>query len=251
MNKEFLERYKRNIMLEQLGIEGQQKLCNSKVLVIGSGGLGSPVLMYLSASGVGEIGVVDFDVVDLSNLQRQIIHTTADINIQKVKSAKAKMEAINPNIKVTTYNLKVLEENIYDLIKNYDFVVECTDNFDAKFLINRACVKSNIAYSFGGIFKFSGQSMTIIPNKSACYSCIFNVPPPKDLEISNPAGILGSVAGVIGTIQATETIKYLLGIGENLINTLLTFDALNMEFRKVKFKPNIECQVCGSNKDEI
>lgn len=249
LTEEDLERYSRHIILQDVDIDGQIKIMNSKILIIGAGGLGSPVALYLAAAGIGEIGIIDGDVVDLSNLQRQIIHTTNDINIPKVESAKAKMLAINPNIKVNTYNTMVNSTNILDLIKEYDFIIDGTDNFASKFLINDACVFANKPYSHGGILRFGGQTMTIKPNESACYACVFDSPPPKDvIPTCSTAGILGSVAGILGTIQATEALKYVVGIDTPLYNSLLSFDAKTMNFRKINLAKNPKCRVCGDNK---
>lgn len=249
LTDEDLERYSRHIILQDVDIEGQMKIMSSKILIIGAGGLGSPVALYLAAAGIGEIGIVDADVVDLSNLQRQIIHTTQDIKTPKVESAKAKMLAINPNIKVTTYNTMVDSANILDLVKEYDFVIDGTDNFSSKFLINDACVLANKPYSHGGILRFGGQTMTIKPNESACYACVFDAPPPKNAAPTcSTAGILGSVAGMLGTIQATEALKYVVGIDTPLYNSLLSFDAKTMNFRKINFVKNPKCRVCGENK---
>lgn len=245
-NDSFLERYSRNIILQEVGIEGQQKISNSSVLVIGAGGLGSPALLYLAAAGVGRLGVVDFDNVDLSNLQRQIIHFTPDVGKPKVLSAKEKIELLNPDVKVEIYRELLTSENIREIIRNYDFVIDGTDNFRSKFLINDACFFENKPLSHGGILRFFGQTMTIIPGKTACYRCIFNAPPPKNaVPTCSQAGILGSIAGILGTIQATEALKYIIGIGELLTNTLLTFDAKNFNFRKIKLTKQKNCRLCG------
>ncbi len=248
MNDAQVERYARHIILKDIGIEGQEKLLNSRVLIIGAGGLGSPIALYLAAAGVGTIGIVDNDVVDLSNLQRQIIHTTKDIGIPKVISAKEKMSAINPDITINTYELFINKDNILEIIKDYDFVIDGSDNFATKFLINDACVLSNKPFSHGGILRFSGQTMTILPKKSACYACVFDSPPPPDsTPTCSSAGVLGSIAGILGTIQATEAIKYITDSGELLSDKLLIFDALSMDFDKISFKKNEECRVCGKN----
>ncbi len=243
---EELERYSRHIILEDVGIEGQDKIMDSKILIIGAGGLGSPVALYLAAAGVGEIGIVDGDVVDLSNLQRQVIHATKDIGVPKCESARAKMIAINPHIKVNTYKKFVDASNLLELVSGYDFIIDGTDNFSAKFLINDACVLANKPYSHGGILRFGGQTMTIKPNESACYACVFDRPPPKDaVPTCSSAGILGAIAGMLGTIQATEALKYIVGAGQPLYNSLLSFDAKTMNFRKINFKKNPKCRVCG------
>jgi molybdopterin/thiamine biosynthesis adenylyltransferase len=247
-SEEELERFSRHIILEEVGIEGQEKIINSKVLVIGAGGLGSPIALYLSAAGVGEIGIIDGDVVDLSNLQRQIIHTTEEVGTPKVESAKRKMLAINPHIKVNTYQTMVSAESILNLIAPYDFVIDGTDNFATKFLINDACVLANKPYSHGGILRFTGQTMSVDPHKSACYACAFNAPPPpNEVPTCSSAGILGAVAGILGTIQATEALKYITNVGTPLFNSLLSFEAKSMTFRTVRFKRNPKCRVCGDN----
>lgn len=244
---EELERYSRHIILEDVGIEGQEKILNAKVLIIGAGGLGSPVALYLAAAGVGEIGIVDGDVVDLSNLQRQVIHTTADVGVAKVLSAKAKMQAINPNVKVNVYQTMLDASNILEIVKGYDFVIDGTDNFSAKFLINDACFIAKKPYSHGGILRFGGQCMTIKPGKSACYACVFDSPPPANaVPTCSSAGILGAVAGMLGTIQAAEALKYIVGVGEPLYNKLLSFDAKTMNFRTIQFKKNPKCRVCAN-----
>lgn len=247
---EQIERYSRHIILKDVGGKGQQKILNSKILIIGTGGLGAPAALYLAAAGVGTLGLVDGDVVDITNLQRQVIHFTPDINKLKVISAKEKINLINPDVNVVTYNMRVFADNISEIIKDYDFVIDGTDNFPAKFLINDACVIQCKPFSHGGILRFDGQTMTYIPG-SACYRCVFDQPPPKGaVPTCSEAGILGSVAGILGTIQATEALKYILGLGELLNNRLLIFNALNMNFRTVKFKRNPNCKIC-SDKPEI
>lgn len=242
------ERYARHLVLEGFGEVGQKRLLEAKVLVIGTGGLGSPVTLYLAASGVGTIGLVDSDVVDLSNLQRQIIHTTKDLNRLKVESAKDKASAINPEIKINTYHMFVDANNIRSLIREYDFIVDCTDNFGCKFLINDACVLEQKPFCHGAILRFGGQLMTYVPKKGPCYRCVFEDLPPKDsVPTSKEVGIVGVVPGVIGTLQATEVIKYFIGSGDLLVGYLLTYDALTMTFRKVKISNNDECLVCGKN----
>ncbi len=241
-----LERYSRHIILQRVGIEGQQKIMAGRVLIIGVGGLGSPAALYLAAAGVGTIGLVDADRVELSNLQRQIIHFTDDLNKAKVDSAREKMEALNPDVKVRAYPVRVDAANILDIIKDYDFVIDGTDNFPAKFLINDACVLQGIPFSHGGILRFAGQTLTVLPGKSACYRCLFPEPPPANAVPScSQAGILGVIAGMLGTIQAAEALKFLIQQGELLTNTLLTFDALTMNFRKVRVQKRSTCLVCG------
>ncbi len=241
-----IKRYEKHLILDELGYSGQLKLLNSKILIIGAGGLGSPVALYLASAGIGTIGIADGDNVDLSNLQRQIIHFTKDIGISKVNSAKEKMKAINPNTNVITYNIYLNKSNIIDIVSKYDFIIDCCDNFATKFLINEACVLTNKPFSHGGIFKFTGQTMTILPKKSACYACIFDSPPPKGSTPScSTSGILGTIPGILGTIQATEAIKYITNCGQLLTNQLLTFDALNMDFRKISLEKNNHCKICS------
>jgi len=243
--EEQLKRYSRHIVLQDMGIEGQQRIMKGKVLIIGVGGLGSPVALYLAAAGVGTIGLVDEDVVDLANLQRQVIHFTPDIGKPKVVSAKEKIKEINPEVKTVIHKERVFADNIKGFIEDYDFIIDNTDNFPAKFLINDACVLEKKAFSHGGVLRFNGQTMTYIPGK-ACYRCVFKTPPPKDtVPICSQVGILGAVAGMLGTIQAAEALKYLIGKGELLTNRLLIFDALNMNFRTVNIKRNISCPICG------
>jgi len=256
--EEQIERYSRHIILKGVGGKGQQKLLGGKVLIIGAGGLGSPIALYLAAAGVGTIGIADADVVELSNLQRQIAHQTKDIGAPKVLSARDKMEAMNPDVRVNTYHTWINADNIPDIINGYDFVIDSTDNFAAKFLINDACVLAGKPYSHGGILHFVGQTLTIIPGESACYRCIFPTPPPKDsIPTCSQAGVLGVLPGVIGMMQATEALKYLLGMGDLLTGRLLVYDALAMTFRTVKVRRNPRCPICGENptitelKDEL
>ena len=246
---EQLERYSRHIILKEIGAKGQKKLLAGKVLIIGAGGLGAPAAMYLAAAGVGTIGIADADEVDLSNLQRQIIHATADVGKAKVKSAKETMEALNPDITVNTYRTFVDSSNILELIKDYDFIIDGTDNFPAKFLINDACVMAGKPFSHAGIIRFKGQLMTYVPGRGPCYRCVFREPPPKDaVPTCKQAGVVGAMGGVIGSLQAMEAVKYLTGAGELLTGQLLTFDALTMDWRKVKLPKNTHgCAVCGDH----
>ncbi len=245
-SEEQIERYSRHIILEQVGVEGQQKLLASKVLIIGAGGLGAPAALYLAAAGIGTIGVVDADVVDLTNLQRQVIHYTADVGIDKVESAANKIRAINPDVTVNCYKQWAKADNIRAMIRDYDFVIDGTDNFPAKFLVNDACFFEKTPFSHAGILRFDGQLMTILPGESACYRCVFPAAPPANVVPScSQAGVLGVLAGVIGSLQATEAIKCLLGIGELLSNRLLTYNALTMQFRAITLKRKPTCPVCG------
>lgn len=243
-----LERYSRHILLPEIGIEGQEKILSSKILVIGAGGLGSPALYYLAAAGVGTLGIADGDVVDRTNLQRQIIHTTEDVGKSKVISAKEKIHSLNPDVNVVIHEGYLDDTNIMETISNYDFIIDGTDNFAAKFLINDACILSKKPFSHGGILRFEGQTITVEPGESACYRCIFEAPPPANsVPTCSQAGVLGSIAGMLGTIQATEALKFAAGIGNLLKDSLLTFDALEMNFRKIKIKKNSQCRVCGEN----
>ncbi len=243
-----LERYSRHILLKDVGIEGQQKLFDAKVLIIGAGGLGSPIALYLAAAGVGTLGIADADVVDVSNLQRQVIHFTRDLGRAKVESAAEKMRAINPDVTVRTYHEFLLAANIRPILRDYDFVIDGTDNFAAKFLINDACVLEGIPFSHGGILRFNGQTMTVIPGQSACYRCVFHAPPPRgSVPTCSQAGVLGAVAGMLGTIQAVEALKFITGAGTLLTDTLLSFDARTLDFRKARFKRNPRCPICGEN----
>lgn len=249
LTNEQIERYSRHIILKEVGAKGQKKLLNARVLIIGAGGLGAPAALYLAAAGVGTIGIADADTVDLSNLQRQVIHTTADIGKPKVQSAKESMEAINPDVNVITYHKFLTGDNILDIIKDYDFILDGTDNFPAKFLINDACVMTGKPFSHAGIIRFKGQLMTYVPGQGPCYRCVFRDPPPKDaVPTCRQAGVIGAMGGVIGSLQAMEAVKYIIGQGELLTGSLLTYDALTMQFRKVRL-PNdtSDCPVCGTH----
>jgi molybdopterin/thiamine biosynthesis adenylyltransferase len=242
-----INRYSRHILLQDVGVEGQEKISNGKVLIVGAGGLGAPIAFYLAAAGVGTIGVIDGDVVDLSNLQRQIIHFTPDVGKPKVISAKEKINLLNPDVQVITYQTLLTSENALEIIRDYDFVVDGTDNFPVKFLINDACVIAGKPFSHGGILRFDGQTLTYVPG-TACYRCLFHSPPPPDsVPTCSQAGVLGAIAGMLGTIQAAEVLKYLTGTGELLTNKLLSFNAKTMEFRTIKTKRSDKCPVCGSH----
>jgi molybdopterin/thiamine biosynthesis adenylyltransferase len=248
LSEEQIERYSRHIILPGIGGVGQKKLLNAKVLVTGCGGLGSPAAYYLAAVGVGRLGLVDSDNVELHNLQRQILHTTQNIGKPKVESAKEALNKLNPGVEIVTYQTRLTSKNILDIIKEYDIVIDASDNFPTRYLVNDACVLSNKPLIHAGVLMFSGQITTIIPYKSPCYRCIFPSPPPPGAVPScQEAGILGVVPGVLGVLQATEAIKYILGIGELLVGKLLIFDALEMSFRKVNIKRNRECELCGDN----
>ncbi|MDR1881028.1 MAG: HesA/MoeB/ThiF family protein [Tannerellaceae bacterium] len=242
-----IERYSRHILLQDIGVEGQEKISKGKVLVVGAGGLGAPVLLYLAAAGVGRLGVIDGDVVDLSNLQRQVIHFTPDVGKPKVLSAKEKIRQINPDVEVVTYQAFFTAENAFDIIGGYDFIVDGTDNFPVKFLINDACVLGGKAFSHGGILRFEGQTFTHLPG-TACYRCAFHSPPPPDaVPTCSQAGVLGAIAGMLGTIQAAETLKFLTGTGDLLTDRLLSFQAKSMTFRTVALRRRRHCPVCGEH----
>jgi molybdopterin/thiamine biosynthesis adenylyltransferase len=241
------KRYYRSILLPEVGESGQKKLLQSSVLIVGAGGLGSPAALYLAAAGVGNIGLIDADNVDLSNLQRQIIHGTQDIGQPKVISAADSIRRLNPDIHTQTWQKNLTSDNARDILKDYQFVIDATDNFSAKFLIAEACHTMNKAYVHAGILAFAGQIMTVIPGQTACYRCIFRDPPPENMD-AVPAGVLGVLPAVVGSIQATEAVKYLLGIGKLLTNTLLVYDALDMSFRKVELTQDQTCPVCGNQK---
>jgi molybdopterin/thiamine biosynthesis adenylyltransferase len=245
---EQLERYSRHIILSEVGVKGQKKLLEAKVMIIGAGGLGAPAALYLAAAGVGVIGIADADEVDLSNLQRQVIHTTPDVGKAKVLSAKETMEAINPEVTVNTYRALVDAKNIMDLIADYDFIIDGTDNFPAKFLINDACVLAKKPFSHAGILRFNGQLITYVPGEGPCYRCVFQKPPPPEaVPTCRQAGVIGAMGGVIGSLQAMEAVKYIIGKGRLLTRHLLTYDALKMEFRKIKLPKRASCAVCGEH----
>lgn len=241
-------RYSRQIILPEVGYEGQHKINAGRVLIIGTGGLGSPAAYYLTAAGVGTIGIIDDDVVDLSNLQRQILHYTNDVGRLKVDSAKEKLTALNPDCRIVNYHQKITASNAMEIIKDYDAIVDCVDNFSTRFLINDACVIAKKPLFYGAVAKFFGQAMTILPEKGPCYRCIFRAPPPSGIT-PTPAqmGIMGVISGIIGIIQATEVLKYFLGIGDLLIGSMQSYDALTMEFSKRQIEKNPNCPVCGIN----
>jgi molybdopterin/thiamine biosynthesis adenylyltransferase len=245
---EQIERYSRHIMLPEVGGVGQIKMLEAKVLLIGAGGLGSPAAYYLAAAGIGNLGIVDFDVVDLSNLQRQIIHSTERIGMLKTESAKKTIAELNPDVKVTLFNEKLTSENILRIFADYDYILDGTDNFATRYLINDACVMTGKTNIHGSIFRFEGQATVFKPGDGPCYRCLYPEPPPPGLVPNcQEGGVLGVLAGVIGNLQVVETLKMILGIGTSLIGTLLIYDALNTEFRKLKLKRDPNCPVCGEN----
>ena len=240
--------YLRNMLLPEVGESGQLKLLRSRVLVIGLGGLGSPALFYLAAAGVGEIGILDSDRVEVSNLQRQILHTRENVGIEKTVSARQAITRLRPDIRLNLHSLRLSAANARDIIADYDFILEATDNFESKFLINDACVDMGKPFSHAGILGMYGQVMTILPGKGPCYRCVFEDAPPRGaVRTTDEVGVLGSVAGVIGAIQATEAIKYLLGRGSLLVGRLLTWDALSMAFREIKLPLQKRCGRCGKD----
>ena len=239
-------RYARHLVLDGVGEAGQERIMAGSVLVVGAGGLGSPVALYLSAAGVGRIGIVDGDTVDASNLQRQVIHATADIGRPKVESAREKMLAVNPGVRVDALHAFFGSGNAAGLVADYDFVVDATDNFAAKFLVSDTCVALGKPFSYGGVLRFGGQSLTHVPG-SACLRCLYGAPPPDGTVPANDeAGVLGSVVGIVGTVQATEALKYLAGAGSLLANRLLTIDALSMQFHTIGVAPDARCPACGN-----
>jgi adenylyltransferase/sulfurtransferase len=240
------ERYHRQMVLDDVGETGQQKICDARILVIGTGGLGSPALLYLAAAGVGTVGMADGDVVDLSNLQRQIIHSTSDLGRLKVDSAAKKLKRLNPHVQLITHPFKVTPENIEQIIGGYDFVVEATDNFETKFLVNDACVLAGTPFSHAGVLRMAGQAMTVLPDRSACLRCLFDQPPPASAPGAAQVGILGAVAGTLGTVQASEALKYLVGAGALLQNRMLKLDARTMRFTTLSVQRNPTCKLCGT-----
>lgn len=243
-----IERYSRQILLPQVGGKGQEKLLAARVLVLGAGGLGSPVAAYLAGAGVGTLGLVDSDEIELNNLHRQILYTTDEIGQKKALAADARLKKVNPDIKIVPHVLRLTSENIMDVIKDYDIIVDGTDNFPTRYLVNDACVLSKKTLVHGAFFRFEGQAMVIKPFEGPCYRCLFSEPPPPgSVPSCQEAGVLGALAGVIGLIQATETLKLILGIGEPLIGRLIIFNALEMGFRKVKAPRDKNCPVCGEH----
>ncbi len=248
LSKQELNRYARHLVLPEVGIKGQEKIKEGKVLVVGAGGLGSPALMYLAAAGVGTIGIIDFDKVEENNLQRQIIHDSKNIGINKTESAKISINNINPNVEVETYNEKLDSKNALKIIKKYDVVVDGSDNFPTKYLLNDACVLLEKPLVYGSIFRFEGHTTVFNYDGGPCYRCLFPNPPPRDAVPScAEAGVLGVLPGVIGAIQATEALKIILGIGDTLSGRFLVYDALSMAFRELKLSKNRNCPICGES----
>lgn len=249
LSNDEIRRYSRHLILPEVGLAGQKKICSTSVLCIGAGGLGSPIAMYLAAAGIGKIGLVDFDSVDFSNLQRQIIHSTDDVGRPKTQSAKETINAINPNVEVVLHNARISSENAFDLIAPYDIVVDGTDNFPTRYLTNDACVLLKKANAYGSIFRFEGQASVFAPHLGGpCYRCLYPEPPPPGMVPScAEGGVLGVLPGIIGCIQATEILKLALGKGSSLVGRLLLFNALDMKFRELKLRRDPQCPVCGDN----
>ena len=243
-----IARFSRHLILPEVGMQGQTKLKNAKVAMIGAGGLGAPLGLYLAAAGVGRIGVVDFDVVDVSNLQRQVIHGTSDIGRKKLDSAGDRMKEINPNIRIDKFDTGLSSENALEILRDYDIVVDGTDNFPTRYLVNDACVLLKKPNVYGSIFRFEGQATVFAYEDGPCYRCLYPEPPPPGLVPScAEGGVLGILPGIIGVIQATETVKLILGIGETLKGRLLLYDALGMKFRELKLRRDKDCPVCGDH----
>lgn len=248
LNSEELVRYSRHIMLPEVGLKGQQKLKEASVLIIGAGGLGAPLALYLAASGIGRIGIADFDIVDTSNLQRQILHSTKDIGRKKTDSAKEKLKSLNPEIEITVIDEKLNATNAMNIVREFDIVVDGTDNFPTRYLINDVCMFLDKPNVYASIFGFEGQATVFQKKSGPCYRCLFPNPPKAGAVPScHEAGVLGVLPGILGTIQATEVVKLVLNIGESLKGRLLTYDALSMQFNEIQLKRDTNCPVCGNN----
>src|SRR6202795_2804286 len=248
LNNDEIRRYSRHLILPEVGLAGQKKIKGTSVLCIGAGGLGSPIAMYLAAAGIGKIAIVDFDTVDYSNLQRQILHTDADVGRSKAESAKETIRGINPSCEVVIHNTRISSENALDLIRPYDIVVDGTDNFPTRYLTNDACVILKKPNVYGSIFRFEGQATVFAYPGGPCYRCLYPEPPPPGLVPScAEGGVLGILPGMIGMVQATEVVKLILGTGEPLVGRLLLYDALAMKFRELKLRRNPECPACGDH----
>ena len=249
LSKDEILRYSRHLIVPEVGMEGQLKLKAAKVLLVGTGGLGAPLGLYLAATGIGRIGLVDFDVVDFTNLQRQVIHFTKDVGRPKIESAAEKMQAINPNVEIVKHEVALTSDNAMEILKDYDLVVDGTDNFPTRYLVNDACVLLGKPNVYGSIFRFEGQATVFAYPGGPCYRCLYPEPPPPGLVPScAEGGVLGILPGTIGLIQATEAVKLILGIGESLVGRLLLYDALGMHFRELKLRKNPECPICGDHR---
>ncbi|MGV7221049.1 MAG: molybdopterin-synthase adenylyltransferase MoeB [Nitrospinales bacterium] len=248
LTQDQIGRYSRHLLLPEVGVEGQEKICNAKVLCIGTGGLGSPIALYLAAAGVGKLGLVDFDVVDSSNLQRQIIHGESTINQLKVDSAKTRLADMNSSVEVKTYNTRLSSENALEIFKDWDIIVDGTDNFPTRYLASDASVLLDKPYIYGSILRFEGQASVFYAKEGPCYRCLYPEPPPPGLVPScAEGGVLGILPGIVGLLQANEVVKLILGKGESLIGRLLLFDALSMKFRELKLRKDKNCPICGDN----
>jgi adenylyltransferase/sulfurtransferase len=249
LSNDEIRRYSRHLILPEVGLAGQKKICSTSVLCIGAGGLGSPIAMYLAAAGIGKLGILDFDTVDFSNLQRQIIHSTEDVGRAKTESARETIAAINPNVEVVIHNTRISSANAIELIQPYDIVVDGTDNFPTRYLTNDACVLLKKPNVYGSIFRFEGQASVFAPHLGGpCYRCLYPEPPPPGMVPScAEGGVLGVLPGIVGTIQATEILKLALGKGSSLVGRLLLFNALDMKFRELKLRRDPECPICGEN----
>ena len=249
LTNEEIRRYSRHLILPEVGLAGQRKIRNTSVLCIGAGGLGSPIAMYLAAAGIGRLGIVDFDTVDYSNLQRQILHSDADVGHSKADSAKVAIQALNPNVQVDLHKVRITADNAFDLIRPYDIVVDGTDNFPTRYLTNDACVLLKKPNVYGSIFRFEGQASVFAPHLGGpCYRCLYPEPPPPGMVPScAEGGVLGVLPGIIGCIQATEILKLALGKGTSLIGRLMLFNALDMKFRELKLRKDPKCPLCGPN----
>jgi len=248
LTQDQINRYSRHLLLPEVGVEGQEKICDSKVLLIGTGGLGSPLALYLAAAGVGNLGLIDFDVVDFSNLQRQVAHGESTVGKLKVDSAKDRIADLNSSINVTTYNTRLTSENVMEIFADYDIIVDGTDNFPTRYLASDACVLLKKPYIYGCILRFEGQASVFDSRVGPCYRCLYPEPPPPGLVPScAEGGVLGILPGIVGLIQANEVIKLVLGKGESLVGRLLLFDALSMKFRELKLRKDKSCPICGEN----
>jgi adenylyltransferase/sulfurtransferase len=248
LTQDQINRYSRHLLLPEVGVEGQEKICNSKVLLIGTGGLGSPLALYLAAAGVGHLGLIDFDVVDLSNLQRQVVHGESTVGTLKVDSAKARIADLNSSINVTTYNTRLSSENVMEIFADYDIIVDGTDNFPTRYLASDACVLLKKPYIYGCILRFEGQASVFDSRVGPCYRCLYPAPPPPGLVPScAEGGVIGILPGIVGLLQANEVVKLILGVGDSLVGRLLLFDALSMKFREMKLRKDPSCPICGDN----
>jgi len=243
---EQIERYSRHIILPEVGGSGQQKMLEARILLLGAGGLGSPAAYYLAAAGIGNLGIVDFDRVDLSNLQRQIIHSTERIGMLKTESAKKTIEALNPDVNISLYNERLDSSNIMNLIEDYDYIVDGSDNFPTRYLVNDACIMRNKTLIHGSIYRFEGQVTVFKPGDGPCYRCLYPEPPPPGMVPNcQEGGVLGVLAGVIGNLQVVEVLKLVLGIGKTLVGKLIIYDALNTEFRNLRLRKDENCPICS------